>query len=91
MKRRQRQGRRQHEEALRFAQHRALGPWVSDEFIVPLCRGHHREAHQCGDEATWWKNVGVDPTTAARALWLETHPSPIPDKMGKPIISVGPQ
>jgi hypothetical protein len=61
---------------LRFAQHRALGLKVSDEFTVPLCRGHHREAHRSGDEAAWWKNVGVDPTTAARALWLETHPLP---------------
>ena len=59
---------------LRFAQHRALGRKVSDEFIVPLCRGHHREAHRSGDEAAWWKNAGVDPTRAARALWLETHP-----------------
>ena len=74
MKRRQRQGRRQHEEALRFAQHRALGRKVSDEFIVPLCRGHHREAHRSGDEAAWWKNAGVDPARAARVLWLETHP-----------------
>jgi len=41
---------------------------------VPLCRGHHREAHRCGDEAAWWKNAGVDPARAARALWLETHP-----------------
>jgi hypothetical protein len=65
---------------LRFAQHRALGRKVSDEFIVPLCRGHHREAHRSGDEAVWWKKVGVDPTTTARALWLETHPLPsIPD------------
>jgi hypothetical protein len=59
---------------LRFSQRRALGRKVSDEFIVPLCRGHHREAHHCGDEAAWWKNAGVDPTGAARALWLETHP-----------------
>ncbi|MGO9703239.1 MAG: putative HNHc nuclease [Xanthobacteraceae bacterium] len=36
---------------LRFAQHRALGRKVSDEFIVPLCRGHHREVHRSGDEA----------------------------------------
>ena len=36
---------------LRFAQHRALGRKVSDEFTVPLCRGHHREVHRCGDEA----------------------------------------
>src|SRR5262249_45231731 len=27
---------------LRFAQSRALGRKVSDEFTVPLCRGHHR-------------------------------------------------
>jgi ERF superfamily len=59
---------------LRFAQHRALGRKVSDEFTVPLCRGHHREAHRCGDEAAWWKNAGVDPTIIARALWVETHP-----------------
>ena len=25
---------------------------MSDEFTVPLCRGHHREVHRCGDEAT---------------------------------------
>ena len=61
---------------LRFAQHRALGRKVSDEFTVPLCRGHHREAHHCGDEAAWWKNAGVDPTIIARALWVETHPLP---------------
>ncbi len=68
---------------LRFAQHRALGRKVSDEFTVPLCRGHHREAHRCGDEAAWWKNAGVDPTITARALWLETHPLPrAPHKMG---------
>ena len=55
---------------------RALGRKVSDEFTVPLCRGHHREAHRSGDEAAWWKKTGVDPTTTARALWLETHPLP---------------
>ena len=66
-----------------FAQHRALGRKVSDEFIVPLCRGHHREVHRCGDEAAWWKKTGIDPTVAARALWLETHPLPTAsDKTG---------
>jgi ERF superfamily len=68
---------------LRFAQHRALGRKVSDEFTVPLCRGHHRQAHLCGDEAAWWRNAGVDPTITARALWLETHPVPRgPNKVG---------
>jgi len=61
---------------LRFAQSRALGRKVSDEFTVPLCRGHHREVHRCGDEATWWKKAGIDPTVTARALWLKTHPLP---------------
>ena len=62
---------------LRFAQSPALGRKVSDEFTVPLCRGHHREVHRCGDEAAWWKKTGIDPTTAARLLWLKTHPLPI--------------
>jgi hypothetical protein len=61
---------------LRFAQSRALGRKVSDEFTVPLCRGHHREVHRCGDEAAWWKKIGLDPTAAARVLWLKTHPLP---------------
>ena len=61
---------------LRFAQHRALGRKVSDEFTVPLCRGHHREVHNCSDEPAWWKNAGMDPTVPARALWLDTHPLP---------------
>ena len=61
---------------VRFAQHRALGRKVSDEFTVPLCRGHHREVHRCGDEAAWWRQAGVDPIAAARTLWLRTHPHP---------------
>ena len=59
---------------LRFAQSRALGRKVSDEFTVPLCRGHHREVHRSGDEAAWWRKLRIDPTTVARALWLERYP-----------------
>jgi hypothetical protein len=65
-----------------LAQSRALGRKVSDEFTVPLCRGHHREVHRCGDEAAWWNKTGVDPTAAARALWLKTHP--LPKIIGQP-------
>jgi hypothetical protein len=62
---------------LRFAQPPALGRKVSDEFTVPLCRGHHREVHHCGDETAWWTKAGIDPTIGARALWLKSHPLPL--------------
>jgi hypothetical protein len=61
---------------LRFAQSPALGRKVSDELTVPLCRGHHREVHRCGDEAAWWQKTGIDAAAAARVLWLKTHPLP---------------
>jgi len=61
---------------LRFAQSPSLGRKVSDEFTVPLCRGHHREVHRCGDESGWWKSAGIDPSATARTLWLKTHPLP---------------
>jgi hypothetical protein len=67
---------------LRFAQSRALGRKVSDEFVVPLCRGDHREVHRHGDEASWWRGAGIDPTAAARALWLEAHPLATDLQMG---------
>jgi hypothetical protein len=61
---------------LRFTQSRALGRKVSDEFTVPLCRGHHREIHRSSGEAAWWQRTNIDPTVSARALWLQTHPLP---------------
>jgi ERF superfamily len=67
---------------LRFMQSRALGRKVSDEFTVPLCRGHHREVHRCGNEAAWWRKVEVDPMSAARALWLTSHPLPATEERG---------
>jgi hypothetical protein len=59
---------------LRFAQPRAIGLKVSDEFTVPLCRGHHRQLHQAGNEATWWGNFNLKPLEVAKALWGQTHP-----------------
>jgi ERF superfamily len=59
---------------LRFSQQRALGKKVSDEFVVPLCRTHHREVHRSSDEAAWWRDASVDPMATARGLWLQTHP-----------------
>ena len=59
---------------LRFAQPRALGLKVSDEFTVPLCRGHHRQLHQAGNEVVWWGNLKIDALPVAKALWEQTHP-----------------
>jgi ERF superfamily len=58
---------------LRFAQPRALGRRVSDEFAVPLCRTHHRVLHNRGDEAAWWNELKLDPVMVARQLWEHTR------------------
>jgi hypothetical protein len=58
---------------LRYAQPRALGRKVSDEFTVPLCRLHHRELHQYGDERVWWNKFNIDPMPIALKLWLRTR------------------
>jgi hypothetical protein len=58
---------------LGFTQPRALGRKVSDEFAVPLCRGHHRAVHRSRDERAWWRQAGIDPTKVARKLWKETR------------------
>ena len=60
---------------LRFAQPRAIGLKVSDEFTVPLCRVHHRQLHQAGNEETWWKTLNIDPIAIAKGLWEQTHPN----------------
>ena len=61
---------------LRFAQPRAIGLKVSDEFTVPLCRGHHRQLHQTGNEVAWWEDLQIDALEIARGLWEQTHPAP---------------
>ena len=54
---------------IRFAQPRALGRKVSDEYTVPVCRLHHRELHAYGDEASWWAGVNIDPLPIALEFW----------------------
>ena len=62
---------------LRFAQPRAIGLKVSDEFTVPLCRGHHRQLHQAGNEAAWWETFKINALETAKHLWEQTHPSSV--------------
>jgi ERF superfamily protein/uncharacterized protein DUF968 len=58
---------------LKIAQPRSLSRKVSDEFTVPLCRKHHQELHEHGNEANWWANLQVTPIPIAKELW-ETSP-----------------
>jgi len=58
---------------LRFAQPRAIGLKVSDEFTVPLCRGHHRQLHRVGNETAWWEDLRIDPLEIARGLWEQSR------------------
>src|SRR5664279_2377512 len=59
---------------LRFAQPRALGLKVSDEFTVPLCRGHHRQLHQACNEVAWWEKLKINALDVAKELWEQTRP-----------------
>ena len=58
---------------LKFAEPRALGRKVSDEFTVPLCRDHHHQLHKNGNEASWWSNLNMTPLAIAKTLW-QTSP-----------------
>jgi hypothetical protein len=58
---------------LTFTQPRALGRRVSDEFVVPVCRTHHRELHLSGNEAAWWQRLNIDPIPVALRLWQQTR------------------
>jgi hypothetical protein len=58
---------------IRFAQPRALGRKVSDEYTVPVCRLHHRDLHSYGDEASWWAGVGIDPLPIALEFWRRSR------------------
>ena len=61
---------------IRFAQPRAVGRKVSDEYTVPVCRLHHRDLHTYGDEASWWAAVSIDPLPIALQLWRKSRSHP---------------
>jgi hypothetical protein len=71
---------------LRYAQPRAIGMKVSDEFTVPLCRGHHRALHQVGNETAWWDDLDINALEIARGLWEETHPQLAPVNQAPPTV-----
>ncbi len=56
---------------VRFAQPRAMGRKVGDQWTVPLCALHHRAVHDAGDEERWWKEQDLDSLQIAEKLWGE--------------------
>ena len=62
-----------HAHHIKFAQPRAMGRKVSDEWAVPLCYIHHRALHDRGDEKAWWEQNKIDPIKEADRLWSETQ------------------
>ena len=62
-----------HAHHMRFAQPRAMGRKVSDEWTVPLCASHHRALHTVGNEKEWWKVRAIDPIAHAERLWGKTR------------------
>ena len=73
-----------HAHHLRFAQPRALGRKVSDEWVVPLCATHHRALHGVGNEEKWWKERGIDPIGHAQILWWTMRFGNVSDIDGGP-------
>jgi hypothetical protein len=58
---------------------------VGDDFTVPLCRKHHRDLHDSGNEAAWWHDMGIEPLEIARQLWDESSPNRTEPSGDKPI------
>jgi hypothetical protein len=46
---------------------------VSDEYTVPLCRGHHQQLQRHGNEVSWWSNVQIAPLEVALDLLTQTQ------------------
>jgi hypothetical protein len=65
---------------LRFAQPKAIGLKVSDEFTVLLCRGHHRQLHQAGNEVAWWEKLNINALEIVERFWKQTRTKPTPEQ-----------
>ena len=60
---------------------------VSDEFTVPLCRGHHRSYIRPAMKSAWWKDLKINALEIAKGLWEQTHPKSAPPTEPKVTIS----
>jgi hypothetical protein len=56
---------------LKRVQPNAMGRKPGDQWVIPLCRIHHRALHDAGDENGWWKAQGINAVEIAQNLWAE--------------------
>ena len=56
---------------LKRVQPNAMGRKPGDQWVVPLCRIHHRALHDAGDETRWWENNNIDEIRYAQNLWAK--------------------
>ncbi len=54
---------------LKHAQPRAMASKPGDQWVVPLCRIHHRALHDAGNEADWWETQNMDAIKLAKEIW----------------------
>ena len=58
---------------LKRVQPNAMGRKPGDQWVVPLCRIHHRALHDAGDETQWWANNKINATGIAQELWADNR------------------
>ncbi len=46
---------------------------MSDEFTVPLCRDHHQQLHQAGNELAWWHDLNINALEVAKEFWAQSR------------------
>jgi hypothetical protein len=56
---------------LKRVQPNAMGRKTGDQWVVPLCRIHHRALHNAGDETRWWEEKNIKATEIAETLWAD--------------------
>jgi DNA recombination protein Rad52 len=61
---------------LTHAQPKAMSRKSGDQWTVPLCAIHHRQLHDNGNEAKWWKERKIDALNIALELWSQNIQAP---------------
>jgi hypothetical protein len=58
---------------LKHVQPNTMSLKPGDQWVVPLCRIHHRELHDAGDEEAWFEKRNIEPRADAESLWSSSY------------------